>query len=78
MQVDPATETNIWVQHNGQSVPESLVHATNDMSSFGYKIDNTGKTLVLELTEGATVSLFTEDTNLGILVPFCVSSVDLV
>ena len=80
MQVEPATETNIWVQHNGQSVPESLVHATNDMSSFGHKIDNTGKTLVLELAEGATVSLFTdnEDTNLGILVPFCVSSVDLV
>merc|ERR1711970_448579 len=79
MQVEPATETNIWVQHNGQSVPESLVHATNDMSSFGHKIDNTGKTLVLELAEGATVSLFTdnEDTNLGILVPFCVSSVDL-
>ena len=80
MQVEPATEINLWVQHNGQSVPESLVHATNDMSSFGHKIDNTGKTLVLELAEGATVSLFTdnEDTNLGILVPFCVSSVDLV
>jgi len=80
MQVDPATDTNIWVQHNGQNVPESLVHATNDMSSFGHKIDNTGKTLVLELAEGSTVSLFTdnEDTNLGILVPFCVSSVDLV
>ena len=80
MQVEPATETNIWVQHNGQSVPESLVHATNDMSSFGHKIDNTGKTIVLELAEGATVSLFTdnEDTNLGILVPFCVSSVNLV
>ena len=79
MQVEPATEINLWVQHNGQSVPESLVHATNDMSSFGHKIDNTGKTLVLELAEGATVSLFTdnEDTNLGILVPFCVSSVDL-
>merc|ERR1719339_414133 len=80
MQVEPATETNIWVQHNGQNVPESLVHATNDMSSFGHKIDNTGRTVVLELDEGATVSLFTdnEDTNLGILVPFCVSSVNLV
>ena len=80
MQVDPATETNIWVQLDGQNVPESLVHATNDMSSFGHKIDNTGRTVVLELDEGATVSLFTdnEDTNLGILVPFCVSSVNLV
>jgi len=80
MQVEPATETNIWVQHNGQNVPESLIHATNDMSSFGHKIDNTGRTVVLELDEGATVSLFTdnEDTNLGILVPFCVSSVNLV
>ena len=80
MQVEPATDTTIWVQHNGQNVPESLVHATNDMSSFGHKIDNTGKTIVLELAEGATVSLFTdnEDTNLGILVPFCVSSVNLV
>ena len=80
MQVDPATETNIWVQLDGQNVPESLVHATNDMSSFGHKIDNTGRSVVLELAEGSTVSIFTdnEDTNLGILVPFCVSSVDLV
>ena len=80
MQVEPAIETNIWVEHNGQSVPESIVHATNDMSSFGHKIDNTGKSVVLELAEGDTLSLFTdnEDTNLGILVPFCVSSVELI
>ena len=80
IQVDPATETNIWVQLDGQNVPESLVHATNDMSSFGFKIDNTGRSVVLELSEGSTVSIFTdnEDTNLGIQIPFCVSSVDLV
>merc|ERR1712130_1018576 len=80
IQVDPATETNIWFQLDGQNVPESLVHATNDMSSFGFKIDNTGRSVVLELSEGSTVSIFidNEDTNLGIQIPFCVSSVDLV
>merc|ERR1719204_2928002 len=66
MQVDPGTETNVWVQHNGQKVPESVVHATNDQSSFGHKIDNTGTTHVLELVGGSTISLFTdnEDANL--------------
>ena len=80
IQVEPATETNIWIQHNSQNVQESLVHASNDMSSFGHKIDNTGRNVVLELAEGETVSLFTDDegTNLGILVPFCVSSVELI
>ena len=77
--VDPGATINLWVRHNSNNLEESKIQAYNDINSFGYKIDNTGRTIILDLAEGDNVKLFTDspDANLGILVPFCVSSVQI-
>jgi len=77
--VDPGATINLWVRHNSNNLEESKIQAYNDINSFGYKIDNTGRTIILDLAEGDNVKLFTDspDANLGILVPFCVSSVKI-
>jgi hypothetical protein len=79
MQVEPGATVNVWVNHNGTNMVESRIQSENSVAGFSYKIDNTGRSITVELAQGDSITLFTDTSNsyLGIQVPFCVSSVKI-